>query len=133
MYELIPFFLLIVAIIAVALTVYYAKKARHIERMTLIEKGYVNTGILKSKSFAWRRLGLIAAGFGFGAIFGDLMYRLTFFDDQGLISISSIILFTGIALIVSSILEKKDKDPEAGETFFVKPPTPQPEEEKSAE
>lgn len=125
----------IVIILAVALTTYYTKKMQHIERMTLLEKGYADLSILKKKKFPWRRLGFIAAGFGGGALFAEYIRSIpALSSNPGLTTIGSIIFFIGLGLIVSSILDKKDEMQEMqqnGESVVSLPSHSKPMEEKT--
>ena len=125
----------IVIILAVALTTYYSRKTQHIERMTLLEKGYADLSVLKNKKFPWRRLGLIAAGFGIGAPVGEYLSNTTALSSNpGLVGISSIALFIGLALIISSHLDKKDEMREMqqnGDSVVPLPSHSKPMEEKT--
>jgi len=101
--------MIIVAITAIALSVYYTKKTRHIERMTLIEKGYSDISILKKEPFAWRRLGFILAGFGIGAIVSQLLFIFTPINNLALLTFGSFGIFIGLGLILSHYFDSLDE------------------------
>lgn len=87
--------------IIVGLLTFYIQKARHNERMTMIEKG-INIMDYERKEGPFQDVlmwGLLAGGFGLGLFIGYSLMQFKIFNDDAIMGILAI-LFGGIGLIV---------------------------------
>jgi hypothetical protein len=97
------------------LSFYFYMKARHTERMALIEKGLYS---VERKAFKLKtgtlglKLGSLSIGLGLGLFFGFLLSHFTIVDEDASYS-SMIFLFGGLSLVANYIFESKKNKTQA--------------------
>lgn len=95
--------------ITVIILLYLLQKAKHKERLELIEKG-VDISSLPKKDSPFNNIlmwGMLSVGVGFGLLPGYLLIEYGIFKDDAIMGILAI-LFGGIGLIGYYFINRKD-------------------------
>lgn len=107
--QIAPVIVFLALFASLVLSLYFFLKARHTERMALIEKGMYNIERKQFKISTGRfglKLGSLFIGFGLGLLFGFLLNYLTVVDEDASYA-SMIFLFGGLSLVANYIFESK--------------------------
>lgn len=98
----------IVAIISIVVVIIFIRKFIHSERMLMIQNGGVEANIFKMKPNVYLNLryGLLFIGAGLGLLIGGLLDNARIMEEEAAY-FSMILIFGGLGLCVSYILEKR--------------------------
>jgi predicted transporter len=99
----------IVFFASVVLSFYFYLKARHTERMALIEKGLFHMEkkpVKKKTGLIGLKIGLFLIGIGLGLLSGFAMHSYTIIEEE-ICYFSMILLFGGLSLVVNNFIESK--------------------------
>ncbi|MCB9285237.1 MAG: hypothetical protein H6563_14290 [Lewinellaceae bacterium] len=102
-----PVFIFIILIIAVAFTLYFFIRARHDERMAMIEKGTLaEDKKVSSPNFIGIKIGMLFFGVGVGLIAAYILSQFPGRDHEALYP-ALMFLFGGASLVSSYFVEMR--------------------------
>lgn len=105
--EVSPGLVFIVLVVAVAATLYFFIKARHAERMLMIEKGTLaEEAGAKAPNFIGVKMGMLFFGIGLGLISAFLLNQFPGRDQEALYP-AMMFLFGGGSLVLSYFVEMR--------------------------
>ena len=102
-----PGFVFVVLIAAVATTLYFFIKARHAERMAMIEKGSLaEEGGIRTPNFIGVKMGMLFFGVGLGLVVAYFISQFPGRDQEALYP-AMMFLFGGASLVLSYFVEMR--------------------------
>lgn len=103
----------IIAVVSIVVMIIFIRKFTNDERMAMIEKG-VEANILnrKRQPFPNLRYGLLLIGAGLGLLIGAFLASTRIIEEQASY-FSMLLIFGGLGLFVSYLLEKKNEGKES--------------------
>jgi len=106
MHDAAPVIVLFTLIVTVGITLYFFLKARHAERMAMIEKGTPSEDWkpASTTNFWGVKIGMLCFGIGFGILLAFIIHRLIG-GDQSALYPGLMFLFGGGSLVVSYFIE----------------------------
>ncbi|MGM1430144.1 DUF6249 domain-containing protein [Sphingobacterium lactis] len=89
------------------LTWYFSHRARHKERILMIEKGlYTEKDKLKIK-ISWLKLGIVSLGLGCGVLLIGLLAKNGLLKGPGSIPIGILVITGAISLIIANFIDRR--------------------------
>ncbi|GHE32216.1 DUF6249 domain-containing protein [Sphingobacterium griseoflavum] len=89
------------------LTWYFAHKARHKEKILLIEKGLYTEKDKAKRSMPWLKIGIVVFGLGCGLLFIGLLAKNGLLKGPGSIPIGILSISGALSLIVAHYVQRK--------------------------
>lgn len=89
------------------LTWYFVHKARHKERILMIEKGIYTEKDKQILKFPWLKLGIVILGLGLGLLLIGLLAKNGLLNGPGSIPIGILSIAGAVSLIIANYIERK--------------------------
>jgi len=108
------FFILLAFIICIFLAWFFSHRAKHKERMMLIEKGLATEEKVKEGShfsFPWLKVGIIIVGLGIGLTIISFMAMSGWLQNASVMPLAILVVCGGISMVVANYINSGNHKP----------------------
>ena len=106
------FFILLAFIICIFLAWFFSHRAKHKERMMLIEKGLATeekTNDERSFSFPWLKVGIIILGLGIGLMVRSILAMAGWLKNEAVLPLGILVVCGGVSMVIANYINNGNR------------------------